>query len=319
MSVSVAALLLAPSMVAASATPSQDMLASQVAVACRATAPAKPEIEGLDVQPMPADAGDLPYLLITDIRTHATAKLLYEPGFGALAEAKAACWGGQLALLAPALPDTRTGIEWAPLVFTADKDYIPPRETREVRWSAVVSSDEAAFDRFLTVTMPHEEVHHSQKARRTGLPRWFQEGHAEWSALQVTDAVRLDLAAAERAKLANAASRLLDPKLGAWGGIKVKPEAIRRQLSPADQARLDSDPNFTPTGPFKFDSDDFISDEDDMPGRYGAALALFDGLEDRHGKAAVRAWINDVLGADKVSIPELAKARLGEDISPLLK
>lgn len=173
--------------------------------------------------------------------------------------------------------------------------------------------------RFLLVVMPHEETHLSQMGGK-GLPRWFNEGHAEWTGLHVTKQVAPDLAASERASAAAEFAKLGGAQLGAWGGLRVRPEAIERQLSAEDRARRLKDPSYTPPGPYNFGPDDLAEDNSSGPGRYGAALALFDGLEKRHGRESVQAWVAAVLAArDGAQIDPLARQMLGEDLAPLLR
>lgn len=63
-----------------------------------------------------------------------------------------------------------------------------------------------------------------------------------------------------------------------------------------------------------------VEDNGNEAGRYGAALALFAGLEQRHGKAAVERWVGAVLKADNAEqIVQLARTLLGEDLTPLLR
>ena len=58
----------------------------------------------------------------------------------------------------------------------------------------------------------------------------------------------------------------------------------------------------------------------DEAGRYGVALALLTGLEERHGRAAVQAWVRAVLeGKDAAQVVPLARRIFGEDLSPLLR
>jgi hypothetical protein len=48
---------------------------------------------------------------------------------------------------------------------------------------------------------------------------WFEEGHAEWSGLQVSERVAPVLAATERSRRAEEFRKLDAAHLGAWGGI----------------------------------------------------------------------------------------------------
>tara|TARA_Y100000815_G_C13317751_1_gene491139 strand:- start:150 stop:1112 length:963 start_codon:yes stop_codon:yes gene_type:complete len=285
--------------------------------ACRAPESATRTVPGIAVTDIPAAADDLPGLLIHDATNQAEARIYYEPAFEQMARAHAPCWGAMLRELAQVVPETRPGIRWASIVLTANPDYVPPRDGTDARWTALVNGDDAHLERFLFLVMPHEETHAVQTARREGLPRWFQEGHAEWAALHVTALVRPELAAEQRAKHAAAAAKG-DAELGAWGGMRVSREAIRRQLSPEDQQRYDTDPNFSPHGPFHFGPGDIVSDERNTDTRYASALALFDALEAAHGTSAVQEWITAVLADPDADPVALARTMLDEDLTPLL-
>lgn len=230
---------------------------------------------------------------------------------------------GMLDLLSTKLPHRSGPISWSPIVLTHNANYIPPKRDGELRWNTVFKSTtwEPANLRFLLVVMPHEETHLSQSmGGGLRMPRWFQEGHAEWAGLQVTEQVDPVLAATERANSAEEFRKLGTAHLGAWGGIRVKPEAIERQLSAEDRDRRKKDPTFTPPGPFSFGPDDMVEDNGNEVGRYGAALALFTGLEQRHGQAAVQGWVRSVMeGKNAAQIVPLARKILGEDLTPLLR
>jgi hypothetical protein len=294
-----------------------------VARACNATGPKIPRVDGVDVKAMPAAPDDLPFLLVSIPATGASARIYHDPGLRDVARSRAACFGGLLAQLPPLIPDHRRDVVWANVVLTLDPHYTPQRSESDKRWIATGFRgrwDEDAL-RFLIAVMPHEEVHQSQSDRRANkLPRWFQEGHAEWIGLKVTDMVRPDLVTKRREGLARERAAAGGLHLGSWGGLKVKPEALERQLSPADRERRARDPSFSPSGPFHFGPGDFAEDNVNQEARYGAALALFDGLEQRHGQAAVAAWVSAVLAEeDNKRIVPLAREMLGEDIEPLLR
>ena len=298
--------------------------AVEIATACSAAPDIIPALAGIDVAAMaPAAEGDLPYLLVSDRASGATIRIYHDPGLAAVARARAACLGGSLTLLPANIPDGRTAISWAPIVLTLDPSYIPPRSEFERRW--VLPDFTGRWDQrataFLVRVMPHEETHDSQNRRRTAqLPRWFQEGHAEWAGLKVTKQVAPAEETRRRKQLAADLAALPAPALGQWGGRRVKQEAIDRQLSPADRERRAREPGWSPPGPFSFSPNDFFEDNANEEGRYGAALALFDGLEQRHGQAAVLKWIAAVLAdGDNKRIAVHAREILGEDISLLLK
>lgn len=277
-------------------------------------------LAGVEVQAMPAAPGDLPYYEARSRTSNASVRIYHDPDLAEAAASKAACFMGLLDLLPAAVPEARLQRTWSPLVITRDKHYIPPKRDGELRWVNEFDTTDwspRTID-FLVNVMPHEETHLLQGSIR--LPRWFQEGHAEWAGLQVTEQVRPDLAQAERVRRRRDAAALAAPRLGAWGGIRVKPEAIERQLSAEDRARRARDPGYVPPGPFSFKPEDMAADHADEEGRYGAALALFQELEAPHGRAAVQAWVSAVLGSNSnPDIPALALRLLGEDIAPLLR
>jgi hypothetical protein len=278
---------------------------------------------GYRIEAHAAKTGDLPYLLVLSRSSGNTVRIYYDPALKGPAMAAAGCLSIELDLLQPIIPDPTQGIVWMPIVVTRDRAYRPPSRTEEHRWPVTLPSGrwDAAAETSLIQTMPHEETHGRQWALRAKtLPRWFQEGHADWAGLQVTDAVRPELARQRRDALASAAAAQPHPVLGTWGGIRVKQAAIDRQLSRDDLARRQADPAYVPKGPFTFRPGDFETDQSDGLAYYAAALAVFDALEARHGKAAVTRWIADVLAShDNAKIVALAQQDLGEDIGPLLR
>lgn len=284
---------------------------------------AKPDaaLGHVQVRAVAASPGDLPYYEAHSRLTGSSVRIYHDPELADAAAAKIACFMGLLDLLPAALADTRRNVAWSPMVITRQTNYIPPKRDGELRWSNVFTSTnwDARTLAFLIDTMPHEEVHFAQ-GDAIKLPRWFAEGHAEWASLQVTEQVRPDLASSGRARYADAFAKLGKARLGAWGGLRVKPEAIERQLSAQDRERRARDPSYQPKGPFNFQPGDFVEDDGDEEGRYGAALALFGGLEQRHGRQAVQAWVRAVLdGRNAAQIVPLARQMLGEDIAPLLR
>lgn len=293
----------------------------QVRKACAAPeGRAAPALPGIEVTAMPAAPGDLPFMQVVNRQTGASVRLYHDPSLREVARARAACFGGVLAQLPAAIPD-KPDVAWEPIVLTLDRGYIPPRDGVDHRWIAprFTGKWDSEGVLFLVKTMPHEETHGRQNALHPApLPRWFQEGHAEWAGLKVTEAVRPDLALA--ARQAHRKAGVDHPRLGAWGGRRVKPEAIDRQLSPADRERVRREPGWAPPGPFSFSPGDFVEDNDNEGGRYAAALAVFDGLERRHGRVAVQTWVTAVLNSpDSKDIVPLAQKILGEDIAPLLR
>jgi hypothetical protein len=296
--------------------------AQQLQDACKPDSAPGASLSQVQVRAVDAGPNDFPYYEARSDVTGSSVRIYHEPDLAKAAASKAACLMGMLDLLPAALPHLRGPVTWSPIVLTHNTNYIPPKRDGELRWVSVFDSTtwEPGNLRTLIVTMPHEETHLSQSMRDSHLPRWFSEGHAEWAGLQVTEQANPALAAAERARLAGEFRKLGTPQLGAWGGLRVKPEAIERQLSAEDRERRKKDPSFTPPGPFSFGPGDLVEDNGNELGRYGAALALFSGLEQRHGRTAVQAWVTAVLeGKDAQQIVPLAQRMFGEDLTPLLR
>jgi len=293
----------------------------QLQEACEAESGPSTSLADVEVGKTEASPGDLAFYEAHSRTTGNRVRIYHDPDLADAAASKAGCFMGMLDLLSTVLPHLRGTVRWSPIVLTRNPNYIPPQRDGELRWKVPFASGswEPASLRFLFVVMPHEEVHLSQATGGPRMPRWFEEGHAEWAGLQVTGQVVPGMAAEARRAGAEALRRMGAAHLAAWGGIKVKPEAIERQLSAEDRERRRKDPAFIPPGPFNFGPGDFAEDNSNEPGRYGAALALFDGLEERHGRAAVQAWVQRVLESkDASQIVPLAKTMLGEDLAPLL-
>jgi hypothetical protein len=290
--------------------------------ACKPDSAPTTSLDDVQVLHVAASPNDLPYY---DVRSNATGnrvRIYHEPDLADAAASKTACLMGMLDLLSTGLPHQHGPVDWSPIVLTHHTNYIPLKRNDEARWATLFKSTtwDPANMHFLLVVMPHEETHLSQGTGGQHMPRWFEEGHAEWAGLQVTERVSPALAIGERTKNAEEFQKLGTPHLGSWGGIRVKPEAIERQLSAEDRERRKKDPTFTPPGPFSFGPGDFVEDDGNESGRYGAALALFTGLEQRHGQAAVRSWVRAVIeGKDAAQIVPLARQMLGEDLEPLLR
>lgn len=304
----------------APASPADAAALRELQDACRPEARPDAALAHVQVRAVAAGPGDLPYYEAHSRLSGSSVRIYHDPELADAAASKIACFMGLLDMLPAAIPDTRRNVAWSPMVITRNANYIPPKRDGELRWANVFASNtwDASTIAFLLDTMPHEEVHFAQGGFK--LPRWFAEGHAEWASLQVTEQVRPDLAGRGRARYADAFARLGKARLGSWGGVRVKPEAIERQLSAEDRERRARDPSWQAPGPFSFQPGDFVEDDGDEEGRYGAALALFDGLERRHGRPAVHAWVRAVLdGRDAARIVPLARQMLGEDLAPLLR
>lgn len=294
----------------------------QLQDACRPDSAPGTVLQGVHIRKMEAGPGDLPFYEARSQATGSSVRIYHEPDLANAAASKMACLMGMLDLMSTKLPHLSGAITWSPIVLTHNPNYIPPKRDGELRWATVFKSTrwEPANLRFLFAVMPHEETHLSQSMGGPGIPRWFAEGHAEWAGLQVTEQVDPLMAATERAKRVEEFRKLGTARLGAWGGLRVKPEAIERQLSVEDRERRRKDPSFTPPGPFSFGPDDMVEDNGNELGRYGAALVLFSGLEQRHGRAAVQDWVSAVLkGKDAAQIVPLAHRMFGEDLTPLLR
>lgn len=297
-----------------------------LAAACSAGVGEQPILGGVTVTEEPASAGDLPRLRITDVSSGAWMTAYYDARSEAAARSRAACLGGQLALLQAELADERRDARWASVVFTT-ADYLPPRDGADVRWTVRTGPNgdlTAQAEETIASVLPHEQVHAFQARAGAITEPWFHEGHATWVGLKVTARLRPEMAAAEAAGHGRAlAAADLPVNLAGWGGLQVKPEAIRRQVSAEDRSRMDADPAYVPPGPFSFQPSDFVVDESGRPARYAAAWRIFVDLEARHGAAKVREWVADTTSiAGRVEASRLlagAEARFNEDLAPLLR
>lgn len=216
-------------------------------------------------------------------------------------------------------------VEWAAVAFVRDPCYVPPRNSGEVRYSVTVEPSGllgAQGEADLYLTLPHEQVHRIQNSLTEGVPRWFQEGQAEWAGLRITDRLRPSLAARKRQE-DDVAYAGLPRRLAAWGGVRVKPEAILRQMTPEQRARQAQDSTYRPPGPWKFGPADFVSDESEMAARYGAALALFSELERARGSSHLVDWYRRLWDEPKPltteSLTASIRAHFGLDIAPRLR
>lgn len=311
-------ILLATASTAADTLPSPQQLQD----VCKPDSTTSASLHDVQLYKVEATSDDFPYFEARSNASGNIVRIYYEPDLANAAASKAACLMGMLDILSTRLTPVSGSVNWSPIVLTHNTNYIAPKRNREVRWNTVFQSttwDPANLE-FLFVVMPHEETHLTQKMGGAHLPRWFKEGHAEWAGLQITEQVAPVIAAAERARREDAFLKLGAAHLSAWGGVRVKPEAIDRQLSKEDRERRAKDPSFTSDGPFSFGPDDMVEDNGNEPGRYGAALALFSGLERRHNRATVQAWVAAVLESkDASQIVPLARQIFGEDVAPLLQ
>lgn len=132
------------------------------------------------------------------------------------------------------------------------------------------------------------------------------------------------LGRADARKGAHALEESTEPvALNRWGGMRVKPEAILRQVSAEEREKIKADPHYTPAGPFSFGPGDMISDESNTPPRYEAAWRVFASLEAAYGAARVEAWAIDLTAAGGsvtgARVQETAAAAFGEDLSRRLQ
>lgn len=272
--------------------------------------------------------GDLPGFRVVNKSSGATFAVYYEPTAEALAQHKLLYLSEIIEQVAHGSLADPGAVNWASVIFTSDPNYAPPRGGAEVRWVMEVDSQgnlTKEGEKSLFTTLPHEQVHAVQHSLAGQLPRWYAEGQASWLGLQVASTHRPDLAKTEQDRIMTALSAAGHGlKLPAWGGLKIKREAIYRQVSKEEQHHMDVDPSFVPLGgAFKFLPDDFVSDESDTAARYGAAMSLFASLEARTGRAAVNAWMKAIWAEpttpNSQRIAELAKQITGLDISDALK
>lgn len=300
----------------------------QLRQACSAVIGTRPEVSGIEVRASsPSRKGDLPSLRVMHVRTGAWMTVFYDGPSVDAAWARAACLGGQIGLLAEATADRRKNARWFSVVFTSDTGYLPPRDGTDTRWIIETLPDgrlSESGQRKLLVVIPHEQVHAYQKRAGAIGPRWFHEGHAEWLGRKITAEIAPQ-AAEDDARRSEAALResKIPAALGRWGGVKVKREAILRQVSEQDRKRMEADPSYSPSGPFSFGPEDMESDESNTAARYQAAWVLFRDLELTQGADAVRSWVEALTETGESLVNEgivaSANATFGADIAPRLR
>jgi hypothetical protein len=298
--------------------------------ACRAPAGARPELPGIVLADQLATPGDLPAIQVTSTATGAHMLVYHDAISEPAARARAACFGAQLALLEREVGDDRRDAEWDSVVFANDSAYAPPRGDNVVTRWVILTTEQGqlsdAAERLILSTMPHEQMHEYQTRAGAKLPRWFSKGHATWVGLKVLALLDPSRAVAERLKRENDLAASTQPlMLSEWGGLQPRPEAILRQLSPEDRIRFLNDPTFRAGGAFTFGPRDMIGDESNSLARYGAALKIFVGLEERHGAAAVHAWVSEMTRTGtttrltSAAVAASIQSRFNEDITPLLE
>jgi hypothetical protein len=307
------------------ATP--DEFAAEARAACVAPAGARPRLPRIAIEAVAAHGGDLPYLHITDRESGGSMNAYYDPSAERAAWSRAACLGAQIRLLDAETGGVWRNARWFSVVFTPHADYIPPRSLSEKRWRIATAPDGTltpAGDHMAVVTMPHEQVHGFQQRTGAQTPRWFHEGHAEWISRKVVAVLAPGEERAEAKRSARALEESTEPvSLASWGGVEVKREAILRQVTPEERAKMVADPQYRPAGPFNFGPGDMTSDERNTPARYEAAWRVFASLEAAYGAARVEAWVADLTAAGGSITPSRvegsASAILGADLSPRLR
>lgn len=252
--------------------------------------------------------------------------------FDHLSEAAArqysACLGSQLNLLAAEMLDKRENAQWYSVIFTSDLDDTPAKSAGvKARW--IISTNAAAPQasgprEMILETMPHEQVHDYQTREHAALPLWVMEGHATWAGLKITTMLDPQIGQSERDEtLSRIDLTAVPPRLAEWGDRRPKREAILRQVSSEDRAKMEADPAYIPNVSFTFTIDDFESDESRTLERYAASLLIFEGLEERHGADKVRQWIAEITATSgNVSKEQLAasiKMHFGEELTELIK
>lgn len=300
---------------------------SEIATACRALPGEQPVIRGISVRDEPSAAGDLAAMRVTSEATGAFMRIYYDMGSESIARARAGCLGAQLPMVERETGDTRRGAEWSSAVFTQNPAYIPPRgEGVKPRWQVNVQPDgNLSLGGRVTVvhTIPHEQVHDYQTRAGARPPRWVAEGHASWIQSRIAPLLNPAIARTQhRLRMDDAAKGEGPLNLAQWGSRRPKREALLRQVSPEDRARMEADPTFNPTGMFTFTPEDFEGDISNTSGQYLAAEAIFSGLESRHGAGKVRIWMSELTASsDRItpqSLAESVKRNFGEDVRDLL-
>jgi len=237
---------------------------------------------------------DLAAFQLVNRETGAVLRVYYEPTLRQLAAQHLPYLAWMIDEVARRTQADAGQVIWASVVFTTDPDYSPPRAGSDTRWTVLATADGQLSPRsedMLFGVIPHEQVHAVQLSMQPRLPRWFAEGQASWIGLQISDRVRPAYAASERRKHAEAYERIEGPlDLGAWGGVRPRREAIRRQVNPEDQARMDREPSFVPSGSFSFGPGDFEANEVDQTPRYAASLRLFEDMERQAGLEGMMQW-----------------------------
>lgn len=252
-------------------------------------------VSELGVSKVEARPGDLPSFKVMHRNSGMTFKVYYDAASTRVAESSIPVLASFYRDLASLTGTSAAAVKWRAVVFARHVDKVPlPRDRGEIRWSVDVGSDgkmSAVGAKDFYDTIPHEQTHATQDNRSAALPRWYSEGQADWVGLQVTEHWNAELANKARSERASAVKASKEPlALGKWGGLSVKAEAVLRQLTPEQRVAVIKDPSAMPPGPFSFEEEDYVMDESNTVARYGGALALFEEIEKRAGRAAMQNW-----------------------------
>lgn len=217
-------------------------------------------------------------------------------------------------------------IKWNDVYFTKNIKYIPQRSKNiTTRWPIEVAESgklekNGLYD--LYIVIPHEQVHNLQSYKKG--QRWFSEGTAEWIGGKVSSKWYNEGYKNSRKK--HAEEYQADPNvyLGNWGGLRIKREAIMRQMPDEEKKKMQKNPNYSPDifGSFQFSPDDMEPDEVKQRSRYYASHQIFLDLEKQFGTEKIIALFNKTLEKEQwnnESLIQLFKDDLGVDISKKLE
>jgi hypothetical protein len=297
--------------------------------ACAAPIDERPELKDISIEPLEAAPGDLPKLRITDRRSGGWLLAYYDAAGERVAYARAACLGAQLRLLATELGEVAPHQEWFSPVFTTNTNYVAPARQSVTRWTIPLEAGGRLAKQgqsMLVLTILHEQVHKFQKRAGTELPRWLEEGHAEWISRKVRRLLSPTAEQADEDVFRSAFEASTPPlALGSWGGMRVKREAIMRQVPPEERIKMEADPAYTAPlsgRSFSIGPDDVTSDESNLKARYEASWRLFRDIEAVHGQSAVQSWVAQLTArpgrVDGAAAISSAREALHEELSERL-
>lgn len=270
----------------------------QAQAACSAPVGKRPRLNDILVERLAAAPEDLPKLRITDRKSGGWLLAYYDQTGEHAAYARAACLGAQLRLAAVELREANFQRQWFSIVFTSDASYVAPANQTVTRWTIPLEPDGRLGNRGqskIVLTIPHEQIHCFQKRAGAQLPRWIEEGHAEWIGRKISRLLSPDAARESEERTGHVLEASRQPvALRSWGAMRVKREAIMRQVPPEERRKMEADPMYIAplTGrSFSFGPDDVTSDESNVGPRYEASWRTFRDLETAHDQLAVQRWI----------------------------